>query len=503
MITKISSILKKKYLKRHQLTAVSILFFTVLFSACVPARVITVADVPQLVSAIEHLKAGDTIDVADGSYDLANNIAITVSGTEKEPILIRAKNRGKAVFINSSFFTLRSVSFVVVEGFTFNSKDGTAVTLESCTYCRVTRNVFRLVETGEMRWLFIRDSHKAEVPVSSHNRIDHNLFENKSFVGNMITTDGFKNDTMSQVSRYDVIDHNYFRKVGPRVQNGMETIRLGVGALAGTSGFTTVEYNLFEECDGDPEIISVKCDAKIIRYNTFRKCQGSVCLRQSSRSIIEGNFFFGEEKEGCGGVRVYRDHNKIINNYFTGLAGAGMAAAIAIPNGDHDEFKEKQAAHLRPVNNIVAFNTLAYNDRNIEIGFSHSPKANLPPRDNVVANNLIVGNVNNLIEIDTPPIGQVFEGNICCPQARAKTGVAALPKQVTEVDPKIEKKNGLWRLTADSPARHAAIGDYGFVTEDMDGQVRGAVKDVGADEFSTDKVARTPVDVSDVGPDAL
>ena len=89
------------------------------------------------------------------------------------------------------------------------------------------------------------------------------------------------------------------------------------------------------------------------------------------------------------------------------------------------------------------------------------------------------------------------------PQARAKTGVAALPKQVTEVDPKIEKKNGLWRLTADSPARHAAIGDYGFVTEDMDGQVRGAVKDVGADEFSTDKVARTPVDVSDVGPDAL
>jgi len=139
---------------------------------------------------------------------------------------------------------------------------------------------------------------------------------------------------------------------------------------------------------------------------------------------------------------------------------------------------------------------------NIEIGYGRDDKSSFVPKENIVANNLIVGYDNTMITIYTPPIDQVFEGNICYPTARGSLGVKALPEQIKEIDPKIEKKDGLWRLTEESPARHAAVGNYGFVTEDMDGQTRNKVKDVGADEYSTAQISRRPVDVSDVGPDS-
>jgi hypothetical protein len=318
----------------------------------------------------------------------------------------------------------------------------------------------------------------------------------------MITTDGFRNDTLAQVSQHDIIDHNYLKNVGPRIGNGMETIRLGVGELAGTSGFTVIEYNLFEECNGDAEIISVKCDDNIIRSNTFLRCQGSVCLRQSSRSLIEGNYFFGEGKAGTGGVRVFRDSNIVINNYFTGLTGKGYAGTLALPNGDKEDFVAHAAGHLPPAHNIIAFNTLVGNTHNIEIGFTHGGKAELPPHDNVIANNLIVGNLNDAFEIYTVPVNQIFEGNICLLSQKAKMGIDATPAQAKVIDPKLELKDGLWRLTAESPARQAAVGSYAFVTVDMDGQPRSAIKDVGADEFSSEKVIRQPLHIADVGPDA-
>lgn len=494
--------LRKIQSKGNMLFLLMSLFFTA-GSMQITAKITPVADVQQLSEAIKNLQAGDTINIADGMYDLGGSVIISTTGTETQPILIRAANRGKVTFINNSFFNLKHVSYVTIEGFVFKSTDGTAVTLESCRHCRVTRNIFNLKETTGSKWIFIRDSRKASASVSSYNRIDHNLFENKSHIGNMITTDGFRNDTLAQVSKHDVIDHNYFRNVGPRIGNGMETIRLGVGELAGTGGFTVIEYNLFEECNGDAEIISVKCDDNIIRSNTFIRCQGSVCLRQSSRSIIDGNFFLGEGKEGTGGVRVFRDNNIVINNYFTGLTGKGYAGTLALPNGDKETFAPHEAGHLPPVHNIIAFNTLVGNVHNIEIGFTHGGKADFPPRDNVIANNLIVTNNNDAFEVYTSPVNQTYEGNICLPSQKAKVGIDVTPAQARVIDPQLELKDGLYKLSADSPARHTAAGNYEFVTTDMDGQPRTSVKDAGADEFSSQKITRHPLHAQDVGPDAI
>ncbi|MEO0875758.1 MAG: chondroitinase-B domain-containing protein, partial [Bacteroidota bacterium] len=46
-----------------------------------------------------------------------------------------------------------------------------------------------------------------------------------------------------------------------------------------SSGYTIVEHNLFEDCDGDPEIVSVKSCDNIIRHNTFLASYGTLSLR--------------------------------------------------------------------------------------------------------------------------------------------------------------------------------------------------------------------------------
>ncbi len=137
--------------------------------------------------------------------------------------------------------------------------------------------------------------------LSHHNRIDHNIFRDKQTLGNFITIDG--GDVVSQ---HDRIDHNYFYNIGPRAENEKEAIRVGWSELSLTDGYTVIEYNLFERCDGDPEIVSIKSSKDTVRYNTFRASQGSLTLRHGNGSVVYGNFFLGEGREGTGGVAFTR-----------------------------------------------------------------------------------------------------------------------------------------------------------------------------------------------------
>ncbi len=70
------------------------------------------------------------------------------------------------------------------------------------------------------------------------------------------------------------------------------------------------------------------------------------------------------------------------------------------------------------------------------------------------------------------------------------------------VDPKLVLDAvGIWRPVQGSPAIGAAEGEYPFVTEDIEGQPRGATKDVGCDQVSGEPRLRRPLTPEDVGPD--
>ena len=371
--------------------------------------------------------------------------------------------------------------------------------LEACNNIRITKNIFQLTESdGESgKWIYVGGYWDDGSILSHHNRIDHNVFRDKHQLGNFITIDGGDN-----VSQNDRIDHNYFYNIGPRHDNKMEAIRVGWSELSLTDGFTVIEHNLFEECDGDPEIISVKSCKDTVRYNTIRRCQGTVSLRHGDGSVIHDNYFLGEGKEGTGGVRVYARNHKVYNNYFEGLTGDIWDAAITLTNGDTET--GSKSAHWQINNLLVCHNTLVNNYSNIEIGYKKSDNSwKKEPKNVTIANNLVVGGQSDLVKIMTEPKTSRWDGNIMFAENGFGIGTEKTDAEIRNMNPNLELTDSLWLLSSTSPAIDATTNSYLEVSEDIQGQIRDNLNDVGADEYSSTTITRLPLSPENVGPYAV
>lgn len=441
-------------------------------------QAVSVTNQTEFQTALNNAVAGDVITLADGNYT-----AFKVRrkyGTAELPIVVRAANPLGAVF-NAGQLELENTHYVTYEGFKFTNSAG--IKFRNTTFNRLTRSSLEMNETGlsSLDWLSIGGTG------SHHNRIDHNDFKTKTALGNFVQIGG----EGGQTSQYDVIDHNYFFSNGPRAENDKESIRVGDSTVSRSSGFTVIEHNLFVECDGDPEIISLKTSDNIVRYNTFRRSKGGLTARQGNRSLMYGNFFLGEGVDGTGGVRAYGDDHKIFNNYFEGLTGVAATAPIAITNGDADDAHlpgADQSKHYRPRRIVVVNNTLVGNVSNIEIGGNYT----LPPQDLVFANNLIVAATGNVVKYRTDPINPSYAGNIGFTTGSATIGIPATEAEIRNIDPLLTVVNGVSKLGDNSPAINASMGSYPFVIEDIEGQTRSGINDVGADEFGEFSPQRAP-----------
>lgn len=440
---------------------------------------VQVANQSAFQTAVNNAVAGDIIELADGNYS-AFKIRRKY-GTHSAPIVIKAANPLGAVF-NAGQLELEFTRHIIVQGFRWTTS--TSQKMRGTHYCRLTGNSFELDETGlsSLVWISIggADSH--------HNRVDHNDFKNKTALGNYVQLSGEN----GQVSQYDRIDHNYFFNLGPRAVNGKEAVRLGDSGLSQSSGHTVLEYNLFERCDGDPEIVSIKTSDNVVRYNTFRRSQGGLTARQGNRSLLYGNFFIGEDAEGTGGIRAYGDDHKIFNNYFEGLTGTEANAPIAITNGDADNGHlpgADQSKHYRPQRILVANNTLVGNVSNIEIGGNY----NLPPRDLTFANNIVVAATGNVVRYRNDPINFSYAGNIGYTTGSATMGIEVTPAEINNIDPLLIEANGVSKLGDGSPAIDSSAINYDFLVEDFEGQTRDGQPDVGADEYGEFVPQRLPL----------
>lgn len=495
----------------------------------ISSTVRTVSTAAQLKTAIADMNPGDTILVLDGSYS-TGNITINRSGTSLNPIVIKSKNLHGAKIMGSASFTLSQISNVTIEGFDIDLEPrSTIFKMEGCSYVRITRNWMRMKNLSadqSSKWITIGDGWENAVCNSHHNRIDHNLFDGKYDAGAWLVIDG-SHGTVPDISKYDRIDHNIFRNNTPRATNEKETIRVGVSDLSMLSANCTIENNSFEDCDGDPEIVSVKSRNNIVRNNTFRRCLGTLSLRHGNGTLVEGNYFFGEGKTGefegstigCGGVRVYGKDHVIINNYFEGLTGSKWDAACTITNGDVVNSSTSWSSHHLPENIVFAYNTLVNNKSNIEIGFNNNAKYGKAPINCVIANNIVTATENPLIlsYSATSLAGVSFSNNIMYPAGTSTLGLSGIPvSQIKTVDPLLIKSDcrayglncnyktpeSLFKLTAVSPAINASVG-YQTVLKDFEGQAAVGIRDIGADEFNgTDAVINAAMSISEVGPTA-
>lgn len=461
--------------------------------------------------AASALKAGDEIILANGSYNAESIKLDGVAGTIENPVIIRAQEVGKVILNDEAFFDLRHSSYVTIEGFVFKLfEKSTTFKIQTCNNIRITQNVFdgsnepSLNDDGDDRnssvWISIQSLWDDATGLSHHNRIDHNVFLNKHTLGNMIKIDGTDE---KYVSQYDVIEYNHFKNMGPRAENEMEVIRIGWSAMSESDGYTTVSNNLFEACNGDPEIISVKCNKNTISHNTFRRCQGTLSLRHGNESLVEGNFFFGEGAEGTGGVRIYGSDHKIINNYFHGLTGTKWDAPITLTEGDAEAGSSGLSKHFRIERAIIANNTIVNCDYGIEVGYNNVDKYSKPPRNVTMAYNVVSGTKNALVNYINVPDNMTWIDNILFASDDAVVGIN---KTFTEdeaqlVDPVLvyDSVIQMYAASSSSPGYNNFNNTVGTIETDFQGQPRTSPFNYGCDEYDVSDPIFKPLNATDVG----
>src|SRR5678809_1793111 len=107
-------------------------------------------------------------------------------------------------------------------------------------------------------------------------------------------------------------------------KNGAEAFQFGLSGFSLSSSNSIVEYNLFEDCAGENELISVKASAVTLRYNTTRNCPAQFTLRHGNKCLVYGNYFINTP-----GLRIFGDDHVVYSNYFE-----NCSPAINIGNGD-------------------------------------------------------------------------------------------------------------------------------------------------------------------------
>jgi hypothetical protein len=434
------------------------------------AKVVT--SVAALRTALGSAAPGDVIELADGSYSTSDVITISRAGTASDPITVRAQHVGGATITGSGGFSIGSgASHVVLSGFRLTGSRGLSVP-SGATDVRITRNVLQMA--GSVQYWLRVSGDDAE--------IDHNTFQHKSTIGNFIEVIG----PGSAMAQRTWIHHNYFLDHSFNNGNGGESIRVGLSGRQHSVAHALVEQNLFEKCNGDSEVISVKSTSDVIRYNTLRNSKGTITLRHGWNNLVEGNYLLGNET----GIRMFGNNHTVINNVVENSTGL----ALEIGGGEVRDDTTSGTNHEAVDHALVAFNTFV-NDSSSPIKMGNSSKA-FQPTDVTVADNIISGSGTALrFQGGT---GLHYQGNLL-------HGVSAgsMPSGgFTTADPKLTLDSGLHRLSSGSAAINAATGSFPQVTLDMDGQTRSGTKDVGADEFGASGATRAPLTTADVGPAA-
>ncbi|MCL4144108.1 UNVERIFIED_CONTAM: hypothetical protein GTU68_054324, partial [Idotea baltica] len=326
------------------------------------------------------------------------------------------------------------------------------------------------------------------------NRVDHCLFQGQNHAGVTLVV---RLDDNGQAARHQ-IDYNAFLDRPEGDGNGFETIRIGTSARATTSAQVVVENNLFQNADGEIEIISNKSGDNVFRYNTFRSCAGTLTLRHGKAATVDGNFFLGEDKARSGGIRVVDSDHVIVNNYFADIddrADAAISLVAGIDGGPVNGYEPVRDVDIHN-NTIVDVGGAAVV---FDWGFGDTDNGGTQdqlPENISIINNLIRSTSTSLFE-GQEGSGWTWTDNIAFGASLGISGRTGLQT----VDPVITvDANGLWRPGSTSPAIDGGT-TLSAVTSDMDGQDRMGLYDIGADEASSAAIFVTPLTVNDVGPD--
>ena len=365
--------------------------------------------------AVANAKPGETITLANGVWENVEFV-FKAKGTKENPIILTAQEKGKVIISGLSNLSI-SGDYLIVDGLVF--QNGYTPTSEVISFktsskelannCRLTECVIDNFSNPERQesdyWIGV---------YGKNNRIDHNHIEGKSNLG--VTMAVRLNSVESQENKHQ-IDHNYF---GPRPNlgsNGGETLRIGTSHYSLTNSKTIVEYNYFDRCNGEQEIISNKSCQNTYRYNTFFECKGGLSLRHGNETLVEGNVFLGNGVASTGGIRIINGQQKVINNYLYGLTGDRFKGAFVIMNG----VPNSPINRYHQVKDAIVENNTFVNCDNIELCAGSDGERSATPENCKVNNNIFYHDkLDSIFTINDDISGISFQNNYISSNIEAK-----------------------------------------------------------------------------------
>lgn len=426
--------MKKIYFYYTQFSTklVCVVILLVSCSSTLFAATINVTSITDLQTAINKAKPGDVILLKKGVYTTSEDILINKQGTSGQPITIAAEKIGEVEITGKGGFNLVSpAKYIIIKGFKFTHLASRAKTSNGTSFCRFTQNIFETPGDGENLTISGTDQ-----------EVDYNTFQYKNAMGRFVAIRG----EGKQIAERLHIHHNYFNTAASQGgKNGAEAFQFGLSGFSMSLSNSVVEYNLFEKCEGENELISVKVGGVTLRYNTIRDCPAQFTLRHGNKNLVYGNYF-----KNTPGLRVFGDDHKIFSNYFE-----DCKPAITIGNGGAEVADGAPlVSHDRPDRILIVFNTLVNNKENI---VQTPRKDGLGATYVTVANNIIQGG-GLAAKISGPMLQAVWKGNIIFNVA----GTGDLPVgSFQNSDPKLVKDaTGIFQLPANSPLINSTINQY-------------------------------------------
>jgi poly(beta-D-mannuronate) lyase len=385
---------------------------------------IYVKDIVGLNEAIASASPGDEIVMANGLWEDVE-IKFRGKGTKDRPIILKAETAGEVAIEGLSYLKFGG-EFLIVEGlhfkngfspsnavidFKISNKDGDD---EISNNCKVTNCVIEDFNKPK------RDDSDLWVQFwGRNNELSNCYIAGKTNRGPTVRV---SIAGIESINNYHQIINNHF---GPRPVKGGpsgETIQLGDSYTSMSPSHTMVANNLFEECNGEVEIISSKTNFNVFKNNVFYKSEGSLVTRHGNYVTVDGNYFIGDGvNEQYGGIRIINTGHWVVNNYFYGLKGKSFRSPLAVMNGIP---KSPLNRYNQVTDVVVAYNTYVNcsSPWQFGVGTNIAQADVLPPSEirsarairTTVANNIIYNEkgIDKIVVENDKADGVTFKSNI-------------------------------------------------------------------------------------------
>ncbi|GAD90204.1 hypothetical protein VHA01S_036_00090 [Vibrio halioticoli NBRC 102217] len=456
--------------------------------------------------------ANTTLCLADGTYD--DDLELKISGFK-----VAAENPGQVTLKGGEVSVAMGGQDSQFQGFILDGVKFDSALINTrlsssdiCQDCRISE-VSVLNAVGENEY-----GNLVKV-YGGGTLLDHNIFSGKTIKNPMVSLVREKGLTPEHRAHKIVVYKNYFANRPPAdgkiyagsKDNDYEAIRTGLSETHGEDSNSFVVANLFENIQGEAEVISNKASHNTISFNTIRNSYGSLTNRHGHANTIENNFIIGDGYPLAGGIRIGDSDHQVNNNYIEGarylssthhggIVLLGSDSATKDGNGTGNGYQLVQDVH-------VSHNTIvdSVNSFNLDGGGKKHQPNHVFIDHNIVEQ--AIGPVFKSSDRGLPEnseiIGNLFSGQQVADSDGIKQSDLASQNRFESAVLARGGDDNLFRPTVDSPDLTVAMQATQALNSvyDMDGQLRSGTTSIGADEV-TDQSVRTvkPLTFADVGP---